>query len=218
MKTTDRTPCNQRNQQGLGPDVDASHKTDRARLARRQGGAPADRCADAVCAQRPHPQRGAGGSDRRLHPRVGLDQPGAGHRRGHDHRRPRPGPRRPEARPGRSARHGGDWLDQGADPGLRARRQQARPQCRLGRGAAWRWRSPSCRTSASRSTYSASTTTRLVGAAAPLANGPDRSRRGARASGRSRCRGPATSGCSAGIACCAATAPWLPTSRRSWAT
>src|SRR3712207_7016198 len=41
--------------------------------------------------ERPHPLGGAGGADRRLHPRVGLDGAGLGRRGRKPDRRPRPG-------------------------------------------------------------------------------------------------------------------------------
>ena len=107
-----------------------------ASMARRQGRALADRAADPLCPQRPHPQRGAGRSDRGLDPRVGLDQSGAGRGGRHDHRRPWPGAGGPQAAHDRGAGHGRDRLERGAEAGLRDRRQQARAECRLGRGAA----------------------------------------------------------------------------------
>ena len=47
-------PCHQPDQQGMSRAGPADNPQ---RLARRQGGALADRAADPVCAQRPHPQR-----------------------------------------------------------------------------------------------------------------------------------------------------------------
>ena len=64
---------------------------------------PPDRVADPLCAQCPHAQRGAGGADRGVDPRVRLDQPGAGGRGERDHRGAWPGAGGAEAGLGRGA-------------------------------------------------------------------------------------------------------------------
>ena len=77
-----------------------------------------------------------GGADRGQHPRVRLDQPGAGRWRERHHRRARPGAGGEEARAGAGAGDRARAHERGAEARLCAGRQPAGAERRLGRGAA----------------------------------------------------------------------------------
>ena len=173
----------------------------------RDRAAPARR-ADPLRPERPHPQRSAGGADRRLDPGIRLDQPDPRRRRERHHRRPRPGAGGAQARPRHRAGDRARPPQRGAEARLHPRRQPAAPSSRLGHRAAGagarraagpraRPRQPRLRRPASSMRCSTATS-------------PTRARRRRRSRRRSRSRAPAISGCSASTGCSAAAAPMRP--------
>src|SRR5712675_3399492 len=166
------------------------------------------RGADPLRQKRAHAQRPASRADRRLDPRIWLHQPGADRRRGRHYRRRRPGARRAFA----STRcRASSWRT--------SRRRSAAPMC----SPTTSWRSTPAGISRCSRSKLASWAKRGSTSASPAltsSNSASYSPRGPkvgpiptmlRSLPRTRSRRRATYGCSAAIACSAATAQWRPT-------